>query len=414
MRAAPQDMTSTILKPASAEQLRDAIAWAAAEEATLEIVGGGSKRGFGRPLQASHTLDLSALSGVVSYEPAELVLTARAGTTMREIEALLQRNRQILAFEPPDLAAFYGGADDATIGGAVACNLAGPRRIKAGAARDHFLGMSGVSGRGEAFKAGGKVVKNVTGYDLCKLLAGSFGTLAAMDEVTLKVLPAPDKARTVLVFGLDSAKAAAAMADALNSPFEVSAAAHLPLPIAARSACAYVRNAGAAVTALRVEGTGVSVASRCEGLRRRLVDYGALEELHSMNSATLWREVRDVAALLPDAGQVIWRVSVAPSEGPRVAAAIAGARQAELYYDWGGGLLWIATDAAEDGGAAAIRDTVAASGGHATLMRAPDALRAAVPVFEPQPGALGALAARVKDSFDPRRILNPGRMVAGV
>ena len=402
------------LKPTTAPQLRDAIAWAAAEEATLEIVGGGTKRGLGRPLQASHTLDLSALKGVVSYEPAELVLTARAGTTMAEIEALLQQNRQILAFEPPEMSKLYGSDNGATLGGTVACNLAGPRRIKVGAARDHFLGMSGVSGRGEAFKAGGKVVKNVTGYDLCKLLAGSFGTLAAMDELTLKVLPAPEKSRTVLVTGLDDARAIAAMAAALNSPFEVSGAAHLPAAIAVRSGVSYLRNAGGAVTALRIEGTAVSVAARCEGLLALLQGFGALEELHTMNSATLWREIRDVAPLLPDAGKVIWRVSVAPSEGVRVAAAVSAARPAELFYDWGGGLLWIATDAADDGGVAPIRSAVAASGGHATLIRATDALRAAVPVFEPQPGALGALAGRVKDSFDPRRILNPGRMAAGV
>jgi glycolate oxidase FAD binding subunit len=406
-------MTQT-LKPSTAPQLRDAIAWAAAEEATLEIVGGGTKRGLGRPLQASHTLDLSVMTGVVSYEPAELVLTARAGTRMSEIEALLQQNRQVLAFEPPNLAKLYGSNDGATIGGTVACNLAGPRRTKVGAARDHFLGMSGVSGRGEAFKAGGKVVKNVTGYDLCKLLAGSFGTLAVMDEVTLKVLPAPEKSRTVLVIGLDDARAIAAMAAALNSPFEVSGAAHLPAAIAARSAVSYLRKAGGAVTALRIEGTAVSVAARCEGLRTLLRDFGTLEELHTMNSDALWREIRDVSPLLPDAGRVVWRVSVPPADGARVAAAISAARAAEIFYDWGGGLLWIATDAAEDGGVAPIRAAVATTGGHATLIRAADALRAAVPVFEPQPGALGALAARVKDSFDPKRILNPGRMVAGV
>jgi glycolate oxidase FAD binding subunit len=406
-------MTSTVLKPATAPQLRDAIAWAASEEATLEIVGGGTKRGFGRPLQASHTLDLSALKGVVSYEPAELVLTARAGTAMAEIEALLTQSRQILAFEPPDLSKLYGSADGATIGGTVACNLAGPRRVKAGAARDHFLGMSGVSGRGETFKAGGKVVKNVTGYDLCKLLAGSFGTLAAMDEVTLKVLPAPEKSRTVLVFGLDDARAVAAMAAALNSPFEISGAAHLPAAVAGRSAVSYVRGARAAVTALRIEGTGVSVGARCEGLRALLREHRTLEELHTMNSAALWCEIRDVAPLLPDSGKVIWRVSVAPSDGASVAAAIAVARAAEFFYDWGGGLLWIATDAADDGGMRPIRAAVAGAG-HATLIRAADALRAAVPVFEPQQGALGALAARVKDGFDPSRILNPGRMVAGV
>lgn len=406
-------MTET-LKPADARQLRDAIAWAVAEQISLEIVGRGTKRGFGRPLQASHTLDLSSLSGVIDYEPAELVITARAGTPLAEIENLLASKRQILGFEPPDLSGLFGSADAGSLGGAIACNLAGPRRVKVGAARDHFLGMSGASGRGESFKAGGRVVKNVTGYDLCKLLAGSFGTLAAIDTLTLKVLPAPDKSRTVLVFGLDDAAAARAMADALNSPFEVSGAAHLPASIARSSDVEYVRKAGAGVTALRIEGTAVSVAARCTGLRAMLESVGALEELHTMNSTRLWREIRDVAPLLPDRTRPLWRLSVPPARGPAAAAAATASRFGDVFYDWGGGLIWLATDAANDAGMQAMRAAVAASGGHATLMRAPDALRAAVPVFEPQSTALAALTARIKDGFDPKRILNPGRMYAGV
>ena len=402
------------LKPANARQLLDAVAWAAAEEVSLELVGRGTKRGFGRPPQASHVLDLSGLTGVIDYEPAELVITARAGTRLAEIESLLASKRQTLGFEPPDLSRLLRGADSGSLGGAVACNLAGPRRVKVGAARDHFLGMSGVSGRGEAFKAGGKVVKNVTGYDLCKLLAGSFGTLAAMDTLTLKVLPAPDKSRTVLVFGLDDGAAMRAMADALNSPFEVSGAAHLPAAIAGRSAVDYVRKSGSAVTALRIEGTAVSVAARCSGLRSMLLGVGALEELHTMNSAKLWREIRDVAPLLPDEARAIWRLSVPPAQGAAVAAAATQTRFGDFYYDWGGGLIWLATEPSNDAGMHAIRTAVAASGGHATLVRAADALRAACPVFEPQSESLAALTARIKDGFDPKRILNPGRMYAGV
>ena len=407
-------MTANILRPETTQQLCDAVAWAVAEEASLEVVGRGSKRMLGRPMQTSHTLDLSAIKGVISYEPAELVLTARAGTPMEEIENLLAAKRQMLAFEPPDFGALLGGADGASLGGVIAANLAGPRRIKIGAARDHFLGAAAISGRGEMFKAGGKVVKNVTGYDLCKLLAGSFGTLAVMDELTVKVLPAPDKTRTVLVLGLDDAAAAAAMADALNSPYEISAAAHLPAPVAGRSAVDYVRNAGTSVTALRIEGTAVSVAARCEGLRGTLAGKGALEALHTMNTGKLWREIRDVAALLPDRDAAIWRISVPPADGPRVAAAITAALSADLYYDWGGGLIWLAVPASQDGGAAAIRAALAATAGHATLIRAGDSVRAAVPVFEPQAPALAELSRRVKASFDPRRILNPGRMYAGV
>jgi glycolate oxidase FAD binding subunit len=396
------------LRPDNATQLRDALAWAAAEEVRLEVVGQGTKRGFGRPLQTARTLDVSALSGIRDYEPAELVLTAGAATPLAEIAAAVAAKNQMLAFEPPDLSALYG-TGSGTLAGAIACNLGGPRRVKSGAARDHLLGFSGVSGRGEAFKAGGRVVKNVTGYDLCKLIAGSFGTLAVLDEVSIKVLPAPAKTRTVLLFGLEDHEAVSAMATALNSPFEVSGAAHLPARLASRSSVDYVRQAAGAVTCIRIEGTSVSVAARCEGLRQ-LFPARKQEELHTMRSATLWTEIRDVATFLPDRSAAIWRVSVAPTDGPRVAASLAGA---EHFYDWGGGLLWIAAPAHDDGGAATLRAAIAGKG-HATLMRAPDALRAAIPVFEPQTGALAALSARVKDSFDPRRILNPGRMYAGV
>ena len=232
------------LKVATHDQLRDAIRWAAAEEAPLELVARGSKRGFGRPMQARHALDLSGLDGIVAYEPDELVLTARPATPLAALDEALAAARQMLAFEPPDLGPLFGAAPGTgSLGGALACGLAGPRRVKAGAPRDHLLGALAVSGRGETFRSGGKVVKNVTGYDLPKLLCGSFGTLAAMSEVTVKVLPAPAKARTVLVLGLDPEGASAAMAEALNSPFDVSGAAFLPAPVASRSHVDRVRGA---------------------------------------------------------------------------------------------------------------------------------------------------------------------------
>jgi len=401
---------SDTLRPRSLDELRDTVAAAAADAATLEVMGSGSKRGFGRPVQAARVLDLSGLTGVRSYEPAELVLTAGAGTPLAEIEALLAEKGQMLGFEPPHLGALYGTADAGTLGGAIASNLAGPRRIKLGAARDHFLGAVSVSGRGEIFKSGGKVVKNVTGYDLCKLLAGSFGTLAALEEVTVKVLPAPAKQRTALLFGLEPAEAVSVMAQALNSPHEVSGAAYLPPAAAVRSSVDYIRRAGTSVVALRLEGTPRSSETRCKALCGQLSHLAAVEELHTMNSTKLWREIRDVAPLLPDASKAIWRVSVPPSAGAAVVAAV----PAGFILDWGGGLIWLATDPAGDAGAAAIRASIrAAGGGHATLVRAPLPLRAAIPVFEPPEAALAALSARVKEQFDPRRILNPGRMYAG-
>ena len=311
-----------------------------------------------------------------------------------------------------------GGADlrapgGATLGGALACNLSGPRRIKAGAARDHFLGMHAVSGRGERFKAGGRVVKNVTGYDVCKLLAGSYGTLALMHEVTVKVLPASERTRTVLVFGLEPAAALDALGAALGSAHEVSGAAHMPAEVAARSAVSYVSGAGAAVSAVRVEGFPASVEARCEALRALLGPFGAVEELHSKNSATLWREIRDVRAFADDS-RPLWRLSVPPASGAAAAARVAEAADVRALFDWGGGLLWLAVDGAPDAGEVPVRAAAMAVGGHATLVRADAPTRAARAVFQPQATGLAALTARIKRAFDPTGVLNPGRMYAGV
>src|SRR3954470_19135851 len=201
------------LKPRDAKEVEEALRWALEDDRALDIVGAGTKRAIGRPSQTDITLDLSGLAGITLYEPEELVLSARAGTPLAEVEALVESRGQQLAFEPMDYGPILGGAADAgSLGGALAVNLSGPRRIKAGAARDHFLGFTAVSGRAETFKSGGRVVKNVTGYDLCKLLAGSFGTLAAMTEVTIKVLPRPETEATVTVVGLDDDAAIRAMA----------------------------------------------------------------------------------------------------------------------------------------------------------------------------------------------------------
>lgn len=405
----------TVLKPTSADDLLAAVKDALADRTPLEILGRGSKRDLGRPFQAGRRLDLSAMTGVTLYEPGELVLSARAGTPLAEIEELLHKNRQELAFEPPDLSLLLGGdAGLQTIGGVIAGNLAGPRRIKAGAARDHFLGFNAVSGRGEVFKSGGRVMKNVTGYDLSKLIAGSWGTLAAMSDVTLKVLPAAEKTRSVLVMGLDPARATQAMASALKSPHEVAGAAYLPAPLTAMSSASYVSGAGTSVTALRLEGTPGSVAWRCEELKKQLAAFGPVEELHSMNSARLWREVRDVTYLVEPQDRPVWRLSVPPQSGAEVVAAVTRLIDAAWFCDWGGGLVWLSVpQGVHDAGAQVIRDAVGAHG-HATLYRAPADLRAQVAVFQPQPPALAALTQRVKDSFDPERILNPGRMYAGV
>jgi glycolate oxidase FAD binding subunit len=402
-------------RPESADELKEVVAGALADGTPLEVVGAGSKEHFGRPLDLPR-LRVDGLSGIASYEPEELVLTAAAGTPMAEIEARLADNRQQLAFEPADYGALFGGAPGrGTIGGVLACNLSGPRRIKAGAARDHFLGLQAVTGRGELIKAGGRVVKNVTGYDLCKLLAGSFGTLAVMTEVSVKVLPAAEETLTLLLAGLEPADGLGALRAAMASAHDVSAAAYLPAHAAARSTA--LSAAGAAVAALRLEGPGPSLRHRADALKDLLRLPGAeVGELSTSGSQTLWREVRDVA-LLPSAS-VLWRVSAPPGSGADLLEAVAPLRP-QWLADWAGGLLWLALDDAStadhsDGGAATIRGALAAHGGHATLIRADAELRARVDVFQPQAEPLARLAARVKESFDPAHVLNPGRMYRDV
>ena len=403
-----------MLTPTTEDELREAVAGALARGTPVEILGAGSKAPLGRHVPRGERISLSALTGISLYEPDELVLTAGAGTGLAEIETALAGNNQQLAFEPPDWSALLGADGNATIGGVIACNLSGPRRLRAGAARDHFLGVRAVSGRGEVFKSGGRVVKNVTGYDMCKLLAGSYGTLAAMAEITLKVLPAAERLRTLLAFGLDDRAGIALLTEALQSPNEVSAAAHLPADIARGSAVGYVRDSGASVTAIRVEGHGPSVDARLAVLGELFAGRGAVEELHRHNSVTLWREIGNVTPFSGDDGIAVWRLSVPPATGAEIPRAVAERTDARAFYDWGGGLIWLAVPQGEDAAQGAVRAALGSHGGHATLIRASEDVRARVPVFHPQEPALAALSARIKQNFDPHGILNPGRMYEGV
>ena len=407
-------MASTF-KPEDSKQVEEAVAWAVSNGEPLEIVGRSSKRALGRPFLAETMLDLSGLSGVIDYEPEELVLTAYPSTPMSEVEALLAENNQMLAFEPMDLTALLGGSSsEGSLAGALMINSGGPRRIKAGSARDHLLGFEAVSGRAEQFKSGARVVKNVTGYDLPKVICGSYGTLAAVTKIDVKVLPSPEKIYTVLVLGLDAGAAVKAMSAAMNSAHEVSAAAYVPVDLTGKSAVSHINGAGTSVTALRIEGFGPSVERRCADLRDELSAFGTVEELHTMNSQSFWLEVRDVQYLVAPLPDPVWRISVPPSAGAAVAAKLSAMEGAAWFSDWAGGLIWLQLPASDDAGADAVRAAVGAAGGHATLVRAGQDVRATVPVFHPQPEAIARLSQRLKESFDPKHILNPGRMYAGV
>ncbi|MDH6230284.1 glycolate oxidase FAD binding subunit [Mesorhizobium soli] len=396
------------LAPTTSEEVQSVVQWALAEDAPLEIVGHGSKRAIGHPVQAAHTLDLSGLSGVTLYEPEELVLSAKAGTPLAEIEAMLAARGQQFAFEPMDYGPLLGQpAGRGTIGGVLGANLSGPRRLKAGAARDHILGINAVSGRGEAFKSGGRVVKNVTGYDLSKGMAGSWGTLAVLTDVTFKVLPAAETETTLTIRGLYDEDAAAAMALAMGCSAEVSSAAHLPENLSQTVAGGALT--GESATLLRIEGFGPSVAYRIEHLKQLLKNAGRLDEIAEDMSRAIWRDVRDCMPFADGTERPVWRISMAPADAHRMVLALRMEMAADAFFDWQGGLVWLRLDA--DPEADLVRQLVRKfGGGHATLVRANQAWRAALPVFQPQPGPLAALSARLKNEFDPKGILNPGRM----
>lgn len=404
-----------VLRPRDAADVAEAIAAAVAAGQRLEVIGHGSKRDIGPPVAADAVLDLSALSGVGLYEPEELVLSAGAGTALAEIEALIGQRGQCLAFEPMDFGPLLGlPAGRGTLGGLAATNLSGPRRFKAGAARDHVLGVAAVSGRGEAFKAGGRVVKNVTGYDLARGLVGSWGTLAVMTEVTLKVLPQAESEATVAVVEHDLEEACRTMRSIVGSSIDVSGAALVPKRLAGR----LPELDGLPVTDValyRLEGIEVSIAERLVRLEKAAGRFEVVMEQGP--SRRLWRAIRDVEpfAAAPetpaDERPALWRLCVAPTAGASLVEDLHGLG-IEAMLDWGGALLWIAVPPDHvGGGAAAIRAAVRqAGGGHATLIRAPAALRATVPVFQPQDPGVAALSRRLKDQFDPKGVLSPGRM----
>jgi glycolate oxidase FAD binding subunit len=404
------------LKVRDAADVEQAVRAAIDSEQPLEIVGHGTKRRIGQPMATNALLDLSALSAVKAYEPNELIITVEAGAPLADVKSLIDSKNQQFAFEPVDTAALLGTPRHGTIGGMIGAGFAGPRRIKVGGARDHLLGAHAVSGFGDSFKTGGRVVKNVTGYDLCKLLAGSWGTLAVMTEVTIKVMPKPEAERTLLLRGLDEVTANRAMTAALGSPFDVSGAAHLPHSAlrADRDGLGEWVSDRQPVTLLRLEGIAASVNHRAIALSELLAPFGATEELREDVSEAAWVAVRDCAPFAAGGALgawPVWRIVCPPASGGALGKALAHATGGDMIYDWGGGLIWAALPPRPDAQAALLRPRVAAAGGHATLIRATEEVRREVDVFHPQPPGLASLSERVRHSFDPKQILNRGRLL---
>jgi len=386
------------MQPTDVAEVQDRLAAAAAAKRPLEIIGGGTKRFYGRPVRGADPLHTGGLAGIVNYEPRELIVIVRAGTALATLEAALEAEQQELAFEPPH----WGAA--ATVGGTLACNLSGPRRFKAGAARDHLLGFQAVSGRGEVFRAGGRVVKNVTGYDLSKLMCGSFGTLAVLTEVCLKVLPRGESQTTVAMLGLEPGHGLEAMIAATKTPHEVSGLAYLPegTPRPADLAT-FPRGA---LTLMRVEGPPPSVAYRA-GELAKLVKGVRVDMLPEAVSRPVWRALRELEPVPVGQGEALWRFSIPPTGAMALGEAVVRQNALRGFADWGGALVWAVLPVGAD--PAALYRAAQAAGGHARLVHAEPRI-AGAEAFPEQAPARARLHANLKAAFDPQGILNPGRM----
>ena len=400
--------------PDTVEELAYLVAEAADTRTPLEVMGRGTKREVGRPVQHGAVLSTENLVGVPIYEPSELVLVALAGTPVAQLEQLLAENDQEFPFEPLDLGPVLGfGPGQATIGGLVATNFSGSRRILRGSVRDHVLGVQAVNGQGETIRAGGRVMKNVTGYDVGRALAGSWGTLAVMTEVALKVLPAQREMRTVLCFGLADPNGVEALCLAHGTPFEVSGTIHMHAELAERLSDQEIANNGASVTAIRVENFPASARYRSSRLKQMLQAFAPALELDTLRSRAFWDEVRKLK-MFQKSARPLWRISTLPSTAAKLVGSLARKIDVNVLYDWSGGLIWLETPPISDAGAVEIRRTLAEFGGHATLICAEASARAGIDVFQPLDPGLMELTASLKKAFDPVGILNPGRMYAGI
>jgi glycolate oxidase FAD binding subunit len=401
-----------VLRPAADWELKSMITALGEQRIPIEIIGAGTKRGIGRPVATSALLTTASLRGIPLYEPTELVMAARSGTSLSQIEVELGSRGQMLPFEPLDLGPAFGmPAGAQTIGSVFMTNNSGARRIAVGSARDHLLGARGVNGRAEQFKSGGRVMKNVTGYDVARALTGSWGTLAVVTEVTFKVAPLPDDMVTLLYPGLPDDLAVELMCAAVGSPYEVSGTTHLPAAHAAQLQTPGVAVMKAPVTAIRIENFMKSVLYRKGRLAEALKAYGAPVELDLERSLAFWAELRRMA-MLPFGTSFVWRISTSPKAAPLLVSNIRRHMPVEATYDWSGGLVWLETPPSADAGAADVRRAVAMHGGHATLIRADGAVRQSVEVFQPLSAGLERLSRGLKETFDPLGLLNPGRMYA--
>jgi glycolate oxidase FAD binding subunit len=401
--------------PSSEEELAGLVRQAADQKLPIEVCGNRTKRAIGRPMQVATRLSTTQMRGVTLYEPSEMVLSAKSGTPVSEIEALLGENQQELAFEPSrwDRIVASKSEEPVTIGGVVACNISGARRILRGSVRDHLIGVRAVNGLGNAIKSGGRVMKNVTGYDIARGIAGSFGTLAVLSEVTFKVVPKAEETRSLILLNQPDEGAIQAMCKAMGSPYEVSGTVHIPSNFVERLSNPDIAKLGRSVTALRLENFSVALDRRISALHDMLKPFGPIYELDDERSQSFWQDIGNLT-FLTGSDKPLWRITTAPDRAPKLVSALRGRLECEAAYEWSGGLIWLEVSPATDAGATMLRRIITEFQADAMLVRGNQSTRAAVDVFQPLPEAHMALIKGLKEAFDPYRIFNPGRIYAGI
>lgn len=381
--------------PKTEAELAALVKKAHAEKTSLRIRGGGTRADLGRPAQPTSVLSTAGLSGITLYDPGALTMIAQAGTPMAEIEAALEAESQMLAFEPIDYRALLGSTGEPTIGGNIAANISGPRRVLVGACRDFVLGVRFVTGEGDIVKNGGRVMKNVTGLDLSKLQCGAYGGLGVLTEISMKVMPKPQAAMTLVFEGFTAQQGLTLLRKALGTPFELAGVAFLP--------------GSPSRTCLRIEGLKTQVDYRMKNLAA--LSLGSTKIVTGAAHMALWKDIRDVAPF-HGSDKPVWRMSVKPSAAAGIVAALEASLGAEAFFDWGGGLIWLQTPDATAEIAQQIRAEIAPHGGHATLIRGSAQQRAVLDVFQPEAPRLAKISQQLRDQFDPAGVLNPGVMAA--
>ena len=407
-----QDFNSDIYKPDNEKDLQEIIKYCFKKNLPIEIIGRGTKNQIGKRLQCAKTLDMSNISGIIDYKPEELYITVKAGTPILTIQNELKKNNQHLAFEPVNFSElFKKDSNEGTIGGTLSCNFSGSRRFKVGSARDHILGFKGFNGKGEKIKSGGTVVKNVTGYDLSKLITGSFGTLLVLSEITLKVLPLQTDTKTIVVSGLSLEHALGILGSAISSSNDPSGAVVYPDSLRNNFVFNDLTHPGS-ITAIRVEGSKTSTEQRINNL---IQDLSLLDKnvtvIDSIQSEIFWEDTRSIKVFSKNQKNIL-RAVVPPSETINLINRLKSFHPT-YFIDWGGSLIWIELDYLSNQKIDQIRKRILVADGYLTVIKSPENIKSSSELFTIDPIKF-KISQNIKKSFDPKRIFNPGKMYTGI